>query len=167
MIAACKEKVKGALQAAGLGRVELEAEALARYQAVPRAVILAEEGEEITADGSLVAQEYDTAAKVRRWRRRLFRRALRLRVSILARTEAEAERYAAGFLAQLGTSFLDSDGNAVAVAPLGMAPIDDTSILRDQAGVEVRLLCQGGIYRDGEDTTVGLAGGLVVEEEIA
>lgn len=165
MIQACKEHLKKALEAAGVRRVYTQAEQLKQHQALPYAVLVEEEGDELTRDGTPVAQELDAVAGARRVRRRMYRRTVRIELHLAAKTEAEAERLLAQALIGAGTSFLDPDGNAIGLRVLGIRPEDDASLLKQQAGLVARVACDGGLYADQEVPVVGLAQGLVVEPE--
>lgn len=147
MITECKHFLEQALKAAQVPRVFYEVEALSQRNVLPFAVLVVDK-ETLSRDGSRVAKADLMDGRTRVYRRRLYRRELPVMLVLAHRDEAQADQVLEQVLRDAAEGFHDSAGNHHLVRVEAVKWIDEGSVTRKRATVEVDMVFSGGVYRD-------------------
>lgn len=154
MIAELKTWLVGVIVTAGLPQksVYVEAEELVRNNPLPNAVILVD-AEDLARDGSRVSVATNQAGTVRTYRKRLYKRDVRVSVALKHRDEGQADQVLQGILRGIFHGWHDADGNCIRVVPGKPRWFDEKATLLKEAVVDLPLTFRGGVFAD---ETVGL-----------
>ncbi len=165
MIIICKTHIENIIAAQGINRIFTDPEDLSKYLVFPYAAIFTNPVRYIK-DGFRVGKEDDLVNKIRKYRRRIYQTILILNVALVHKTEAQADSLATAFLQNLGSRFLDGDGNSISIQAESGESVIDPSILKQRAAAEIKVGFIGGIYKDETVPIIPLSTGLDPVEEI-
>lgn len=166
MIGSCREYLEEHLKSLGIMRVYTRAEDAAKHQALPYAVVMID-GQTAQRDGSLVARADGPGPDERTLRRRLYRRTVKVLVTIVHRDRAAADAAGEAFLSGLTRRIFDTGGNAILVAAQGAEPEEEASLLKPRETAHILVVFEGGIYADQVVKVYDLETSLQVEGEIS